>query len=131
MAICKTRRILTIVTVMVAAIAAGLAADASSYEIKSNSENRVRVDVRPVQLTPGRTIKFEVRMNTHSADLGQTTKAMNLRRRPGRGHRPAVIIAREYWNFKTWRIIPNRSHLLFGKSIMYQKEFLIGGSKNE
>jgi len=77
MAICKTRRILTIVTVMVAAIAAGLAADASSYEIKSNSENRVRVDVRPVQLTPGRTIKFEVRMNTHSADLGQDMVAVS------------------------------------------------------
>jgi len=48
-----------------------LAADASAYKTKSNKENRVRVDVRPVQLLPGKPAKFEIRMNTHSGDLSQ------------------------------------------------------------
>jgi len=55
----------------IAVLMVNLKADASAYEMKSNSENRVRVDVRPVQLAAGQPVKFEVRMNTHSADLGQ------------------------------------------------------------
>ena len=62
---------------VIVAVAVGLAADASAYEMKSNSENRVRVDVQPVQLTAGQPIKFEVRMNTHSADLGQDMVAVS------------------------------------------------------
>lgn len=59
----------------IAALVVNLKADASAYEMKSNSENRVRVDVRPVQLTVGQPAKFEVRMNTHSADLVQDMAA--------------------------------------------------------
>jgi hypothetical protein len=39
--------------------------------MRSNRENRVRVDVKPVQLTPGQPVNFEVRMNTHSVGLNQ------------------------------------------------------------
>jgi hypothetical protein len=45
--------------------------DVGAYETKSNRQNRVRVDVRPVQLTPGQPARFEIRMNTHSGNLGQ------------------------------------------------------------
>ena len=34
-------------------LAVGLAVDAGAYEMKSNRENQVRVDVKPVQLAPG------------------------------------------------------------------------------
>jgi len=74
-----------------AALVVGLRADASTYEMKSNSENRVRVDVRPVQLEPGRPVKFEVRMNTHSADLGQEMVAVcTLKDNNGREYKPTA-----------------------------------------
>ncbi len=57
------------VALMIMALATGLAVDAGAYEMKSNRENRVRVDVKPVQLAPGQPAKFEVRMNTHSVTL--------------------------------------------------------------
>ena len=50
---------------------AKMAADAGAYEMKSNKQNNVRVDVRPVQLLSGKPAKFEIRMNTHSGDLSQ------------------------------------------------------------
>ena len=53
-----------------------IAADASAYQTKSNKENRVRVDVRPVQLLHGKPAKFEIRMNTHSVDLSQDLVAV-------------------------------------------------------
>jgi hypothetical protein len=48
-----------------------LAVDAAAYETISNKQNQVRVDVRPVQLVPGKPARFEVRMNTHSEELSQ------------------------------------------------------------
>jgi hypothetical protein len=45
--------------------------------MRSNRENRVRVDVKPVQLTPGQPAKFEVRMNTHSETLGEDMVAVS------------------------------------------------------
>jgi hypothetical protein len=56
---------------VIVAVAAGLAVDAGAYEMRSNRENRVRVDVKPVQLAPGQPARFEVRMNTHSEALGE------------------------------------------------------------
>lgn len=56
----------------------GLASDASAYETKSNRENSVNVKVRPVKLAPGEPAKFEVRMNTHSVDLGQDMVAVTI-----------------------------------------------------
>jgi hypothetical protein len=47
----------------------GLLTNASAFETKSNNENRVRVDVKPVQLVSGKPAVFKVRLNTHSGDL--------------------------------------------------------------
>jgi hypothetical protein len=52
-------------------VAIGFGVDAGAYEMRSNRENRVRVDVKPVQLAPGQPARFEVRMNTHSEALGE------------------------------------------------------------
>ena len=38
------------------------AVEAAAYKTKSNKQNRVRVDVRPVQLLPGKPAKFEIRI---------------------------------------------------------------------
>ena len=66
-----------------------LAADAHAYKTKSNKENRVRVDVRPVQLLPGKPAKFEIRMNTHSGDLSQDLVAVcTLKDSSGREYKP-------------------------------------------
>ena len=55
--------------IIIVAVAVGLAVNAGAYEMRSNRENRVRVDVKPVQLTPGQPARFEVQMNTHSEAL--------------------------------------------------------------
>jgi len=70
-------KIFALNVLVIAALALGLALDAGAYEMKSNNENRVRIDVQPVQLAAGRPMKFEVRMNTHSADLGQDMAAVS------------------------------------------------------
>jgi len=65
------------------------AVDASAYQAQSNDQNRVRVDVRPVQLLPGQPTKFEIRMNTHSGDLSQDLVAVcTLKDNSGREYRP-------------------------------------------
>ena len=63
--------------------------DASAYDTKSNRENRVRVDVRPVKLNPGEPARFEVRMSTHSVNLSQDmVTAAICRDDQGREYRP-------------------------------------------
>ena len=75
----------------IAALMVSAKADASAYEMKSNSEKRVRVDVRPVQLAAGQPVKFEVRMNTHSADLAQDMVAVStLKDNSGREYKPTA-----------------------------------------
>ena len=69
--------ILALAAVGIAALVVGLKADASTYEMKSNRENSVRVDVQPVLLKPGQPAKFEVRMNTHSENLGEDMVAVS------------------------------------------------------
>ena len=77
------------VSLVIMLILVAMAADASAYKTKSNKENRVRVDVRPVQLLPGKTAKFEIRMNTHSGDLRQDLLAVcTLKDSNGREYRP-------------------------------------------
>jgi len=61
----------------IAAVAAGLTVDAGAYEMRSNRENAVRVDVKPVQLAPGQPARFEVRMNTHSEPLEEDMVAVS------------------------------------------------------
>jgi hypothetical protein len=67
----------------------GLTSEANAFDSKSNRENSVRVDVKPVQLASGRQAKFEVRMTTHSVDLGQDMAAVcTLKDDQGREYRP-------------------------------------------
>ena len=66
-----------IVALVMVAVTAGMVFDAGAYEMRSNRENQVRVDVKPVQLTPGQPAKFEVRMNTHSKTLGEDMAAVS------------------------------------------------------
>lgn len=85
----KYRKIPQIVSLMTMLFLVTLAADAAAYKAKSNKENSVRVDVRPVQLLPGKPAKFEIRMNTHSGDLGQDLVAVcTLKDNSGREYRP-------------------------------------------
>ncbi len=73
------------------AVAVGLVVDAAAYEVRSNQENRVRVDVKPVQLAPGQPAKFEVRMNTHSETLGEDMVAVSfLKDNAGRVYQATV-----------------------------------------
>ncbi len=67
----------------------GLTIDAEAYKTKANSQNQVRVDVRPMQLFPGKPARFEIRMNSHSGDLGQDIVAVStLEDNQGREYRP-------------------------------------------
>ena len=76
----KINRIYTIfgiAALVTAAAAMGLAVDAGAYETRSNRENQVRVDVKPVQLAPGQPARFEVRMNSQSETLGEDLVAVS------------------------------------------------------
>ena len=85
----KHLKISHFVSLVIMLFLVNLAADASAYKTKSNKENRVRVDVRPVQLLPGEPAKFEIRMNTHSGDLSQDLVAVcTLKDNSGREYRP-------------------------------------------
>jgi len=85
----KDLKISHFVSLILTLFLVNLAADASAYKAQSNDQNRVRVDVRPVQLLPGKTAKFEIRMNTHSGDLSQDLVAVcALKDNSGREYRP-------------------------------------------
>ncbi len=66
-----------IAVLLMVAVTMGLTVEAGAYEMKSNSENRVRVDVKPVQLAAGQPARFEVRMNTHSEPLEEDMIAVS------------------------------------------------------
>ena len=75
---------------VVVMIGISIAVEATAYERISNRENRVRVDVVPVQLEFGKSVKFEIRMNTHSGDLSQDLVSVStLKDDSGREYRPA------------------------------------------
>lgn len=69
----KFSHLISLVTLL---LLTNMAADTFAYETKSNKKNNVRVDVRPVQLVPGKSARFEVRMNTHSEELSQDMLAV-------------------------------------------------------
>ena len=76
MIVSKRFKFYHLVSILIVLFLANLAIDAAAYETKSNKQNRVRVDVRPVQLVPGKPARFEVRMNTHSEELSQDMLAV-------------------------------------------------------
>lgn len=70
----KFSHLISLVTLL---LVTNMAADTFAYETKSNKKDNVRVDVRPVQLVPGKSARFEVRMNTHSEKLSQDMLAVS------------------------------------------------------
>ena len=81
--------LLRILAAVIAIVGIAIASDANAYERISNRENRVRVDVVPVQLEFGKSAKFEIRMNTHSGDLSQDLVSVStLKDDNGREYRP-------------------------------------------
>jgi len=85
----KYLKISHFVSLVITLFLVNLVVDASAYQTQSNDQNRVRVDVRPVQLLPGKPAKFEIRINTHSGDLSQDLVAVStLRDNSGREYRP-------------------------------------------
>lgn len=78
-----------VVLIVIMMFLANWTVDAGAYEMKSNKQNSVRVDVRPVQLLSGKSAKFEIRMNTHSVDLRYDMVAVStLKDNQGREYRP-------------------------------------------
>ena len=66
-----------------------LASTAAAYDGQSNNAKGVRIDVLPMQLATGDTVRFEVRMNTHTVPLNQDLKTSAvLRDDQGREYRP-------------------------------------------
>ncbi len=79
-----------VLAAVIAIVGIAIALEANAYERISNRENRVRVDVVPVQLEFGKKAKFEIRMNTHSGDLSQDLVSVStLKDDSGREYRPA------------------------------------------
>ncbi len=76
MIVSKRFKFYHLVSILIVLFLVNLAIDAVAYETKSNKQNRVRVDVRPVQLVPGKPARFEIRMNTHSEELSQDLLAV-------------------------------------------------------
>ncbi|MFH1756507.1 MAG: hypothetical protein ABH969_00515 [Pseudomonadota bacterium] len=94
-----------LVVVVIFALA-GFFSEAGAFQIQTSDENAVRVDVKPIQLTPGKPAIFEIRLNTHSVELsydmvrlsslqdsqGKVYKAMNWKgSSPGGHHRRGVL----------------------------------------
>lgn len=79
---------------------------AIAFEAKSNNENQVRVDVKPIQLVAGKPAIFKVRLNTHAVNLdydmvkicvlrdgqGKEYKAVKWKGSPPGGHHRSGIL---------------------------------------
>jgi len=73
-----TRTNRTYVSVMIILLVMGVALEAWAFKRISSRKNSVNVDVVPVQLAAGQQVKFNVRMSTHSVELGQDMMAVSL-----------------------------------------------------
>jgi hypothetical protein len=86
--------------IIIVAILTGGAVNAHAYKRQTNKEKSVRVDVLPVELTKGKPVKFDIKMNSHSVtlksdivagsvledDTGVAYKALNWDGMPPGGH---------------------------------------------
>jgi len=64
--------------IMIMLLVMGVALEAWAYKRISSRKNSVNVDVVPAQLASGRRVKFDVRMSTHSVELGQDMVVVSL-----------------------------------------------------
>lgn len=85
----KLQKILPEMAIIVAiAITTLWAVNAIAFERQSNRGNGVRVDVEPIQLTPGKQAAFKIKMTTHSVELSQDLMAVStLKDEQGREYR--------------------------------------------
>lgn len=67
-----------VIVALIVFVAISLAANVWAYERRSSNANSVRVDVVPVQLSSGKTVKFEIRMTTHSVELSYDMVAVSI-----------------------------------------------------
>jgi hypothetical protein len=84
----------------------GLNGNAIAFDTRTNDENAVRVDVKPVTLDAGKPVAFEIRLNTHSVSLnfdmveisslrdneGKVYKAVEWKGSPSGGHHRRGIL---------------------------------------
>jgi hypothetical protein len=85
----KNLKIAYFVSLVITLFLVNWTVDAAGYQTRSNNQNRVRIDVRPIQLSPGKPVKFEIRLNTHSGDLGQDLVTVcTLKDNSGREYQP-------------------------------------------
>lgn len=61
----KTIQLLMVIIIL------AMAAFGWAYENKSNNQNGVRVQITPIVLSPNKAAQFQLRLNTHSVELGQ------------------------------------------------------------
>ena len=54
-------RLATVAGIIGVVLISGMAAKAQAYDRRSNDENSVRVDVLPLELAKGKSVKFETR----------------------------------------------------------------------
>jgi hypothetical protein len=59
----------TIIIMAVFGVWISFYSNAVAFDIQTNDENSVRVDVKPVALIAGKPAVFEIRLNTHSVNL--------------------------------------------------------------
>jgi hypothetical protein len=59
----------TIIIMAVFGVWISFYSNAVAFDIQTNDENSVRVDVKPVALITGKPAVFEIRLNTHSVNL--------------------------------------------------------------
>jgi hypothetical protein len=67
----------TIIALAVFWVWVGFNAHAIAFDIQTNDENSVRVDVKPVTLATGKPTAFEIRLNTHSVNLNYDMKEIS------------------------------------------------------
>ncbi len=66
-----------------------LASNVIAFSSKKSRKNGVTVDVKPMTFAPGQPAKFEVRMSTHSVELGEDMATVStLMDDVGREYRP-------------------------------------------
>lgn len=57
---------------------AGFFSEAGAFQAQTNDENAVWVEVKPVQLVPGKPVIFQIWLNTHSVNLSYDMVQVSL-----------------------------------------------------
>ncbi len=104
----QKRFVVTIIIVLaVIGVVLGFSSNAIAFDIQTNDESGVRVDVKPVTLMIGEPAVFDIRLNTHSVNLdydlvkafylqdseGKIYKAVEWKGSPAGGHHRRGTIA--------------------------------------